>query len=203
MGSPSQKPSKPFGRYHELGLLLTGFVLTTVFGTLLGYLYQQRSWEHDHRAKQYDAQVASASQAFDEISKLLDHRLFRAKTLMWAYMGEEEGEEIQLRRREYREVVDEWNGTLNRNLALLERYFGKEIQEEFENRIGAEFRFIHKTLNAYRKHPDPEALRELETRIEKFNPVIYTFNVRMLDCIQKGTIGEVGCRIEPVTGRGI
>jgi len=203
MGRANQKPSALFGRYHELGLLLIGFVLTTFLGSLLSYVYQQRSWEHEHLAKRYDAQVESASQAFDEISKLLDRRLFRAKTLMWAYMGEEEGEEIQLRRREYREVVDEWNGTLNRNLALLERYFGKEMQEEFENKIGAEFRSIHKTLNAYRKHPDPQALRDLETRIEKFNPVIYIFNVRMLDCIQKGTVGENGCKIEPVTGRGV
>jgi hypothetical protein len=181
---------KLFGKYHELLLLLLGFFLTTIAGGYLAHKYQERAWEHELAAKRYDARLEAASRSFDEISRLLDRRLYRARTLLWAYKGDESAQEIQLRRNEYREVVEEWNGSLNRNLIFVERYFGQSLRGELEGEISDGFRNIHNALDAYRKSPDPSKIQDIEAKINAFNPVIYGFNLTMLEHIQGGAVGE-------------
>jgi hypothetical protein len=181
---------KLFGKYHDVLLLLFGFFLTTIVGGYLGAKYQERAWAHDLAAKRYDAQLDAASKVFDDISRLLDRRLYRARTLLWAYKGSEDEEEIQLRRKEYREVVEDWNGSLNRNLVLVERYFGPSLRAELEGDIAKGFKDIHNALDAYRKNPEPAKLAELERQIDSFNPTIYGFNLELLEHIQNGDIGQ-------------
>jgi hypothetical protein len=171
-------------------------------GGYLGYKYQERAWEHDLAAKRYDAQLEAASRSFDGISRLLDRRLYRARTLLWAYKGNESDDEIQSRRKEYRAVVEEWNGSLNRNLIFVERYFGQALRAEFEGEIADGFRAIHGDLDACRKKPEPAELPSIEARINAFSPVIYGFNLRMLEQLQNGAVGDsIGSSV-PI-GRGV
>ena len=66
---------KLFGKYDELTRLLIGFALTTIIGGSLGYYFQYQSWKYQNNEKLYEAEIARASEAFDEMSRLLDRRL--------------------------------------------------------------------------------------------------------------------------------
>ena len=53
-------PSKLFGRYHELTLLVIGFALTTLVGGYLAQSYQTRAAEKAREAAERTAELAAA-----------------------------------------------------------------------------------------------------------------------------------------------
>ena len=72
---------------HDLLLLAAGFVLTTVLGGTLGYVFQRLTWNHQHDVQRLDQDREQASKAFEEISRLLDRRLHRMR-LVYAAIGD-------------------------------------------------------------------------------------------------------------------
>jgi hypothetical protein len=68
----------------QVFLLVIGFLLTSVAGGVLGLLFQERSWSHQHRAQQLDQQREQAIKVFEEVSSLLDRRLYRMRLVFWA-----------------------------------------------------------------------------------------------------------------------
>ena len=114
--------------------VITGFFLTTVLGGTLGFFFQNRSWEHQHKIqqaeqeRQHQLQLAEeareqALQVFDEISRLMDKRLYRLRLVYWSLQAEDRQPEhtrlATTRFKDYRKVLYEWNDNINRNLALL------------------------------------------------------------------------------------
>src|SRR6185437_4869421 len=69
---------------QQLLLLVVGFVLTSVLGGLLGYLLQSRAWAHQHDVQRRDEERQQTLKTFEEISLLLDRRLYRMRRLYWA-----------------------------------------------------------------------------------------------------------------------
>lgn len=63
--------------------LFVGFLLTTVIGGILGYYFQNRSWRHQNTAKVLETELQTALKVFDDISKLMDRRLYRMRLLFW------------------------------------------------------------------------------------------------------------------------
>ncbi|GGX75965.1 hypothetical protein [Streptomyces hiroshimensis] len=59
----------------ELIPVVAGFLLTTVLGGLLGSFFQRRAWAHQHRVQTQDRERAVL--VFEEVSRLLDKRLYR------------------------------------------------------------------------------------------------------------------------------
>jgi hypothetical protein len=79
----------------NLAPVITGFVLTTVLGGLLGFLFRNRTWDHQHEVQQAEQdrlrnkQLAEekrerALQIFDETSRLMDKRLYRLRLVYWS-----------------------------------------------------------------------------------------------------------------------
>ena len=178
---------KLFGRYHDLVLLLIGFGLTTLVGGSLGYYFQRMSWRNENNVRRYEAEIAKASEIFDDISGLLDRRLYATRRLIWAYQ-ENDTEAIKKQREIYGQVVYDWNGTLNRNLSRAQRYFGNDMRDEFDS-IREGFRGIDAALVSYRRNPNPDELQRIENMVDEFNPRIYGFNIRVLTRIQEGKVG--------------
>src|SRR5262249_48773902 len=112
-------PDAPGPLQSQLILLLLGFVLTTVGGGLLGSYLQNRIWRNQNAARRREAQETAAAAFFDEVSGLLDRRLYRMRRLTWSLKRETAatrasgGTTPELN--EYREVLYEWNDRLNRN----------------------------------------------------------------------------------------
>lgn len=67
----------------DLFKLFLAFVLTTVFGGLLGYYFQKRSWTHQNTTKLLESERNVATKLFEEISVLLDKRLYSMRQLYW------------------------------------------------------------------------------------------------------------------------
>jgi hypothetical protein len=79
----------------NLAPIIIGFLLTTVLGGLLGSFFQNRTWDHQNKIQQAEqerlreTQLAEekrdkALQIFDEISRLMDKRLYRLRLVYWS-----------------------------------------------------------------------------------------------------------------------
>jgi hypothetical protein len=128
---------------NELGPIVAGFLLTTVPGGLLATNLKNRSWSHQYAAQSAAKEAEKAVEIFGEVSRLLDRRLYRMRRLYWA-LGEDvqrpPTRQTQKRMDDYVAVLYEWNDSINRNLALIHRYFGSHSREVFDFQIGAQMR---------------------------------------------------------------
>ncbi|MCP4004553.1 MAG: hypothetical protein GY725_10190 [bacterium] len=187
---------KLFGRFHGLVLLALAFFLTSIAGGFIASVYQYRAWEFRNQASRLAADRSVATSIFEEISSLMDKRLFRMRRYLWRLKREEfDAQRIENRRDLYQEVLVQRNESLNRNLAMVQQYFGDTIRIEYEEFINKEFVMLAERLDlVYKARKEgrqvpAEELEELEGRIGKLSGVVYKLNLRMLENIQKGQIG--------------
>ena len=134
-------------------LLMIGFLLTSVLGGGLAYLFQQRAWRHQYEIQRQDLHRQQALKTFEEVSSLLDQRLYRMRLIFWGAK--------RLARRplkaaslnpeltDYRAVLRVWNDNLNRNLALVDTYFGEVERRQLEDELFAEYAAIGEELDEF------------------------------------------------------
>ena len=116
----------------------------------------------------------------------MDRRLYLSRQLLWAL--EADSENIDDKLKDYREVLYEWNFSLNRNFALIEKYFGNEYRSRFDSKIHGKLRLLNTQLSEYRKGN----ISQLETAskiADSVNVEIFHFNIQMLEKIQNQTVG--------------
>ena len=94
----------------------------------------------------------------------------------------------------YRKVLYEWNDSLNRNLALVESYFGDTIRRPLEETVYEDFSHIGERLEAcYAARKDVPgsvvSLVAVGDDLDKLSNAIYVLNVKMIDLIQTGSVG--------------
>jgi len=112
----------------QLLLLVVGFALTGVLGTLLTSYFQTRTWNHQHEVEQRDEERQQALKTFGEVSARLDRRLYRMRRLYSTAKKKARGmvDQVDLAAAvaAYDDVLLEYNDNLNRSMALVETYFG-------------------------------------------------------------------------------
>jgi hypothetical protein len=177
--------------------VILGFLLTTVVGGFLGYSLQQRSWSHQHRVQAAADRREKATQLFDELSRLLDKRLYRMRRLYWSLLGDRPGgtsEESRARMATYVEILYEWNDSVNRNLALLQSYFGHGLRAHLDDVIGAKFRDLGAELEQlYREEAAPSP-NDMTLRFAELADLIYQFNLDMISLIDGDGDGVAGAK---------
>jgi len=178
----------------EVFLLILSFFLTSVVGGLLGYYFQNRSWKHQNTAHLQESESLTAKNIFENISMLMDKRLYRSRLLSWS-LEDETPQEVVIEKHmtEYRQTLYEWNDTLIRNLALVEAYFGNNIRQHLEGTIYESFQRIGKLLeNQYADWKiSKKGTSTTKTSIElkKLGDEIYRLNFSMIKLIQSGKVG--------------
>jgi hypothetical protein len=115
----------------QVTLLVLGFVLTTVVGGLLGYVFQRRAWSHQYDVQRRSAERRAAASALDELTNVLDKRRYRMLTTCWRLDTPDETE-LDDAVAAYRAVLEEWNDGLNRRLALVATHFGPDMKRDLE-----------------------------------------------------------------------
>lgn len=185
------------------GLILAsiGFVLTTVAGGLLGIFLQTRLWTYQWLAQRRSKFEEEARAVFNEVSRLMDRRLFRLKQFqMWTTRGDDERISVALS--DYRGTVFDWNDSINRNLAMLQIYFGTEIREQFDYGVGKSFVDAGaKVEKIYRnKLKIDEALTDdASALIERLHRDVYEYNLVLLRRLNEMALearpGSVGGRL--------
>lgn len=166
-----------FGRYEKLVLLVLGFLLTTIAGGILGSHLQT-----------YRAKKERQEQLFMEVSELMDTRALVMRRVLAAHREQMPPEEVTARWNAYRNLLERWNTRLNRNLALMQRYFGMHGRTCFNN-AHQEFRRIGERLEAVRDTSllatDTAAIRR---DLDKLNRDFYQFNLILLNSLDAWTI---------------
>lgn len=197
---------KLFGRHHDLFLLLVGFFFTSVVGAALGSYFQNRSWEYQERAKAMSSEREAATKTFEELSKLMDRRIYRMRQLSWKARDHSEATRVASAEalKSYSQVLFEWNDALNRNQALVLRYFGTETADGHFTRIHQAYKKSGSCLEKFYKErtgvddspggrpqpcPDKADYDSIASMLEGLETQIYEFNVKMVKQIQEGEVG--------------
>jgi hypothetical protein len=176
----------------QVVLLVVGFVLTTVVGGILGYYFQRRTWEANHR----ESERTAGASVFDDISRAMDERLYRMRLVYWG-LKEGDDDRIEAAMDEYRSALIKWNDNLNRNLALVFRYFGRDVWAFLSGILYEEFAIIGRHLeDQYRHRRDPELpfadagrLYITGRRLQALSNDIYELNRFIIGMIQFGGVG--------------
>ena len=193
-----EKERKLFGRYHDIIILLVGFVLTTLVGGYLTQSWQTRSARIQREAEHKRTEQAAATRLFEELSRLMDKRLYRMRRVHNGLGSNVSGEKMQKRWDSYREVLFEWNENLNRNLALVQRYFGYGPRDILENQIQAGFIELGQLLEGS-GYPNKGVTKyqHRQAVADDLNNIIYSFDINMITSIQDGDIGAFKTTDQP------
>ena len=176
----------------QVVLLVLGFVLTTVLGGLLGYVFQRRAWSHQFDVQRRSDEREAAASALDELSSLLDRRRYRMLLTYWRldWPEQQDLEEAVLA---YRAVLEEWNDGLNRRLALVATHFGSDLKRELDL-LYEEYREAGRLLEqAVRERRAGEAATDrtpLAEMLERLNTRNYRFAELGLAAIIAGRVGS-------------
>ena len=188
----SAEDEKLFGKYNQIILILIGFFLTTVCGSIIGYILQDRAWDKQNRSNILMFERELAEKAFSDISSLIDERMYVMRRVYWAYKLEKEKSKKDERWEEYENILLKWNRNLNKNFSLLQIYFGKSFRKVFEEKIHWEFRKIGQLLEKikYKSDVTTSELNEIANKFDRLNEVFYGFNIRILYSIRENEIGQ-------------
>jgi len=179
-------------------LLLVGFALTSVFGGGLGMFFQTRGWSHQHRVQQRDEERAQAIKVFEEVSSLLDKRLYRMRLVFWAAerrAGGADAERLDQALDDYREVLTIWNDNLNRSAALVHAYFGGDARLQLESELYEEYSAIGRVLDLFVRdvqapHDVDVGVPPIGERLARLGHRICNFNALLLRLLQDDQLGR-------------
>jgi len=179
-------------------LLVLGFLLTSVLGGALAYYFQDRTWKHQRSAQQRDQRREQAMKVFEEVSSLLDKRLYRMRLLFWAAKRRapagRDSPDLREALDEYRHVVAEWNDNLNRTLALVHTYFGGRAREQLEDHLYEEYSAAGRQLDQFVRdvsapgHADI-SVPSLNRRLNWLGREVYALNLQMLESLDNDKLG--------------
>jgi hypothetical protein len=168
---------------EDLVKLLAGFLLTTLCGNWLASVFQRRQARYQWLKSRWEKELAEAQAVFEEVSRLLDRRLYRARQLLWSFDRPPETRDQRLS--DYRSVVTEWNDNINRILALLAIHFSDRLRNTIDNVIGAEFVAIGRSLEQGIHAGSVTDVGELERKLDALAGQVYVFNLDLLQEIKK------------------
>ena len=176
----------------QVVLLFVGFILTTVLGGTLGYVFQRRAWTHQFNIQRAATERSAASSALDELSSLLDKRRYRMLRVYWQ-LDSGEPKELDRRVAAYQTVLEEWNDGLNRRLALVATHFGSGLKGELEGLYETYRRagqLLDAAVRAVRRGHSAEQLETLVGLLDGLNQRNYRFSEAGLSLIISGRVGS-------------
>lgn len=186
-------PSAESNLWPEVTPVAVGFILTTLLGGLLGHHLQNRSWRFQRQESLRELHQAEATKIFDEVSCLLDQRLYRMSLVRWALERHPlDTKLLDARWAMYRRSVFKWNDKVNRNRALVARYFGDDASQRFELSIGEGFVEYGRELEkCYREQrsPTPEEKGVIQSLSERMTSAIWNFDNDLVERIRDGRVG--------------
>lgn len=180
----------------QLVVLTVGFLLTGVLGGALGYLFQRGVWMHQHAVESRDEVRRQAMKTFEEVSSLLDRRLYRMRRVYWMAKRRAEGgaaDQLPAALDDYREVLLVWNDNLNRVLALVNTYFGGTVRRQLETDVYERYAAVGRALEQFVRQVSAgtaATVPPLGRRLDTLSHHVYQLNSRMLALILQERIGR-------------
>jgi len=197
---------------NELIPLVVGFALTTVLGGFLGTWLQQRTWDHQREAQLRQDELRRAEDVCQQVSKLLDKRLYRMRRLYFALALDIErpdrNDRVQASLREYDAILYEWNDSLNLNLALMGAYFGEGARDWLDAQLYEHFRHVGAELEGYYQRSARGVaidgnLAAVKADLDSLGNQVYQLGVFMMTQLREGQVGRTApnpLRVSPSPG---
>ena len=183
--------------------IVVGFLLTSVLGGLLGSWLQQRTWDHQRTVTLSDRELEAAGSVCQDISKLMDKRLYRMLRLYYALTTElgvplrlSQRKSPGLRLQDYDSFLYEWElYRLNLNLALVGAYFGQAARDWLHFEIYELCQTAGSELEALYRHvihqiPLTTNADDIELHLSALNEQVYRLGVFMMTQLRGGYVGR-------------
>lgn len=114
----------------QFGLLVTGFIFTTIIGSLLSVLFQRASWTRQTRVDLYRKRYEEGTLFLDELSELIGRRFFALQRYFWA-IRDRDGHDFEEVKKAYYENVADWNAKLKMNRNKIRLLIGEHQATAF------------------------------------------------------------------------
>lgn len=181
--------------------IVVGFLLTSVLGGLLGSWLQQRTWDHQRKATLTDRELEAADSVCQNISKLLDKRIYRMLRLYYALRSAKgsdsaDAKEVaKSRLQDYDSLLYEWNDQLNLNLALIGSYFGQAARDWLHYEVFELCQTVGSELEVFYRHVINDApltanVDDIESHLSILNEQVYRLGVFMMTQLRGGYVGR-------------
>ncbi len=180
-------------------LLVVGFVLTTVVGGALGFYFQQRAWGQQSAVQRSERDLEAATKTFEEVSVLLDRRLYRMRRVFWAARrlapAPADTTELDVAQRAYRVVLEEWNDNLNRLLALVQTHFGRPLRERLQSELYDTYAAIGEELEQFMREASRTdrgavRVRPVGRRLTDLGHRVFAYNLLLLAALEHERVGR-------------
>ncbi len=180
----------------SLGLLLIGFLLTTVFGTIINNFYGSATWEREKKFELLKRSLDRNDKLVEELSAKMGARAMKLLRVFWAvetppasYQDPNEREKIIKQRGEdYEKSVIDWNENLRVFISKIYYLAGPETarlfylseegstEQERADTVYTHFQRAHyavKELKSLPFKPDSEEWRKLHKIAEQSIQQLY------------------------------
>jgi len=140
----------------SIGLLVLGFVLTTVCGAIINGMYTSSTWKRDKQFELLKSELAKHDELLSDLTKMLGTRVYRLQRVVWGTdpdtppgpetwpLTEEAKTKLNTLWNEYHQTVVEWNVSYRTYTIKLRALTGDEIADKF---------FVGDTSGARRAKP--------------------------------------------------
>jgi hypothetical protein len=114
----------------QLGLLIIGFIFTSVLGALVAKWLQERSWHRQTRVDLFRKRYDEGVELLDRLSTLIGQRSFALQRLLWGF-PEADDATIQRLKTETSRIVFRWNADRWRNRNKIRLLVGSKQANAF------------------------------------------------------------------------
>lgn len=188
---------KPFsGFFEKVVLLVIGFALTTAVGGFLSDRFRRETARTELEIAAMQSDIGRSVQVFENISQLMDKRLFRMRRLHDVFNGNVGPDAYPQRLSDYRNVLIEWNDNLNRYRALYVFSFNPVARpqplptiatdacsDSFEL-IARGFRDAHNELQKLIDKKEEASTEKMQGLLDHLHVCIYLLDEKMLSNIR-------------------
>lgn len=181
------------GLSQRLLLLSLGFGMTYFVRNWITGEFQKRQFDYEHGAQLQGSEAKAATKIFEETSKMSDKRLYRMRKLCWTMSYKRPEWSVQEQMDNYRKMLFEWNDNFNRNRALIQRYFGEDVKNEFTDVVhqgmkeaGSKLEDYYYATDEDRKNMDIE---KIDDDLDEIERRVYDLNLKMIDMIHDKKVG--------------
>ena len=125
----------------KIGLLVIGFILTTLVGTYINEKYHQKTWEERQNSELLKRKLDKQESLVNDVSTMISNRAFRLERLLWSLeyhderekniLNDKKAENINKLWSDYYSTVISWNENYKMHYVRLKYLAGNKVAAAF------------------------------------------------------------------------